>query len=212
MLAKMGYKEGDAIGKSSQGILEPIGIDIKKDRGGLGRDVALKQLNEHRQLIRLNRLKTRDGSNTISTEEFRKRMTEKAQGKGLLAIDRKVLYYENSFFHRKTNGSRFRVGYLSNIRYDQTVKFERFRFTGKVRERAKNSIWKRKLRNQLWPGSGRIVGRWTKMPKSRKNQMTMVTMKLNTIRQRNSKCLRTICERHIVIVIGAAQNTRMSRT
>ncbi len=81
MLAKMGYKEGEAIGKSSKGILEPIGIDIKTDRGGLGRDAALKQLNEHRQLIRLNRLKATDGNNTISTDEFRKRMTIKAQGR-----------------------------------------------------------------------------------------------------------------------------------
>lgn len=84
MLTKMGYKEGEAIGKSSNGILEPIGIDIKTDRGGLGRDAALKQLNEHRQLIRLSRLKTSDGNNTISTDEFRKRMTQKAQGKTLL--------------------------------------------------------------------------------------------------------------------------------
>lgn len=83
MLTKMGYKKGEAIGKSSNGILEPIGIDIKTDRGGLGRDAALKQLKEHRQLIRLSRLKSSDGNNTISTDEFRKRMTEKAQGKTL---------------------------------------------------------------------------------------------------------------------------------
>lgn len=81
MLAKMGYKEGQAIGKSSKGILEPIGIDIKTDRGGLGRDAALKQLKEHRQAIRLNRLKRNDDNNIISTDEFRKRMTLKAQGK-----------------------------------------------------------------------------------------------------------------------------------
>lgn len=80
MLAKMGYKEGQAIGKSNNGILEPIGIDVKTDRGGLGRDVALKQLREHRQLIRLNRLKKNDGNSSISTDEFRKRMTQKAQG------------------------------------------------------------------------------------------------------------------------------------
>lgn len=83
MLTKMGYKQGEAIGKSSNGILEPIGIDIKTDRGGLGRDAALKQLKEHRQLIRLNRIKTSDGNSTISTDEFRKRMTQKAQGKTL---------------------------------------------------------------------------------------------------------------------------------
>lgn len=86
MLAKMGYKEGEAIGRTSNGILEPIGIDIKKDRGGLGRDAALKQLKEHRQMIRLSRLKTGDSNNEISTDEFRKRMTQKAQGKTLVAL------------------------------------------------------------------------------------------------------------------------------
>ncbi|KAJ6647435.1 G patch domain-containing protein 11 [Pseudolycoriella hygida] len=85
MLAKMGYKEGDSIGKTSKGILEPIGIDIKTDRGGLGRDAALKQLKEHRQMIRLNRLNKIESNDTISTAEFRKRMTEKAQGKQMEA-------------------------------------------------------------------------------------------------------------------------------
>ncbi|KAG4073779.1 hypothetical protein HA402_001003 [Bradysia odoriphaga] len=86
MLMKMGYKEGEAIGKSSKGgILEPIGIDIKTDRGGLGRDAALKQLKEHRQLIRLNRLKANDSGGAISTDEFRKRMTQRAQGKQMEA-------------------------------------------------------------------------------------------------------------------------------
>ncbi|KAG4073618.1 hypothetical protein HA402_000842 [Bradysia odoriphaga] len=80
------YIEGEAIGKSSKGgILEPIGIDIKTDRGGLGRDAALKQLKEHRQLIRLNRLKANDSGGAISTDEFRKRMTQRAQGKQMEA-------------------------------------------------------------------------------------------------------------------------------
>lgn len=105
MLAKMGYKEGEAIGKTSKGILEPIGIDIKTDRGGLGRDAALKQLKEHRQKIKLSRLKTVDNNSTISTDEFRKRMTQKAQGKMFLSDTQSFIYKENSFTHRKTNGS-----------------------------------------------------------------------------------------------------------
>lgn len=104
MLAKMGYKAGQGIGKSSVGIVEPIGIDIKRDRGGLGRDAALKQLNEHRQLIRLNRLKKSDGNETISTDEFRKRMTQKAQGIHFSDMKGKVVFLKY-FVHRKANGS-----------------------------------------------------------------------------------------------------------
>lgn len=93
MLAKMGYKQGDAIGKSSgnsssaatdvkRGIVEPIGIQIKSDRGGLGREAALKQLSEKRAEIRRQRLlgANKDGQK-ISTEEYRRRQTQKAEEK-----------------------------------------------------------------------------------------------------------------------------------
>lgn len=105
MLAKMGYKEGEAIGRTSKGILEPIGIDIKTDRGGLGRDAALKQLKEHRQMIRLSRLKTGDSNNAISTDEFRKRMTQKAQGKTLWLLDLKFSYEKFNYLQ----GSRWKL-------------------------------------------------------------------------------------------------------
>lgn len=79
MLAKMGYKQGDAIGKSAQGVVEPIGIQIKSDRGGLGRDAALRQLNERRAEIRRKKLLSHArGKDTVSTDEFRRRMTQKA--------------------------------------------------------------------------------------------------------------------------------------
>merc|ERR1712051_359175 len=48
LLAKMGYKAGDSLGKSSgksnTGIVEPIGIKVKNNRGGLGRETAKKKL------------------------------------------------------------------------------------------------------------------------------------------------------------------------
>lgn len=82
MLTKMGYKPGEAIGKSSQGIIEPIGIQIKADRGGLGREAALKQLKERRAEIRMKRLAgNQSGTTTISLEEFRKRVIQKAEEK-----------------------------------------------------------------------------------------------------------------------------------
>ena len=78
MLAKMGYKKGEAIGKSSQGIVVPIGIQIKTDRGGLGREAALKQLAERRSELKKQKLAKRLGTAEVSTEEFRRRMTQKA--------------------------------------------------------------------------------------------------------------------------------------
>lgn len=86
MLAKMGYKQGDAIGRTAQGIVEPIGIQIKNDRGGLGRETALRQLQERREEIRKQKLlKFAANKETISAEEYRKRMTQKANEKQLEA-------------------------------------------------------------------------------------------------------------------------------
>lgn len=79
MLAKMGYKQGDAIGRSNKGIVEPIGIQIKSDRGGLGRDAALQQLKERRAEIRRKKLlEHSQRREDVSTDEFRRRMTQKA--------------------------------------------------------------------------------------------------------------------------------------
>lgn len=38
MLQQMGYKPGLALGKHGQGSLEPINVDVKRSRSGLGRD------------------------------------------------------------------------------------------------------------------------------------------------------------------------------
>lgn len=79
MLAKMGYKSGQSIGKlSSNGIVEPIAIQVKTDRGGLGREAALKQLQEKRLEIRAKQLQ-RLTAEPITTEEFRKRMTQQVK-------------------------------------------------------------------------------------------------------------------------------------
>lgn len=92
MLAKMGYKQGESIGRTSSGIVEPITIQLKTDRGGLGRAVAIKQLEEYREKLHQARakMKTEDVTNSIS--QFRQRMAEKTSGK-LLESD---LWY---FYH-----------------------------------------------------------------------------------------------------------------
>ncbi|XP_076376985.1 G patch domain-containing protein 11 isoform X2 [Megalopta genalis] len=44
LLMKMGYKPGQGIGKTESGITEPIGLDVKLDRHGLGKGVKRKQI------------------------------------------------------------------------------------------------------------------------------------------------------------------------
>ncbi|XP_011198418.2 G patch domain-containing protein 11 [Bactrocera dorsalis] len=85
MLAKMGYKPGEALGKKMSGeetdsrLIEPIGISIKSDRGGLGRETALRDLAERRRQKREQQLRNRlVGGETVTVEQFRKRAQEKA--------------------------------------------------------------------------------------------------------------------------------------
>ncbi|XP_075146119.1 G patch domain-containing protein 11 [Haematobia irritans] len=87
LLAKMGYKPGQALGKAAddgekatdtcQGrLVEPIGITIKSDRQGLGRETALKELKQRQIEIRRQRLQKQAGAES-SIEEFRRRTTQK---------------------------------------------------------------------------------------------------------------------------------------
>uniref|UniRef100_A0A1B0C411 G patch domain-containing protein 11 n=1 Tax=Glossina palpalis gambiensis TaxID=67801 RepID=A0A1B0C411_9MUSC len=95
MLAKMGYKAGQTLGKSitttnkeQKSATEPIGITLKCDRQGLGREAALKELKEKRREIMLKRLlKQNDGE--ISLEEYRKRAAQKAEERSILNALRK---------------------------------------------------------------------------------------------------------------------------
>lgn len=65
MLMKMGYKPGQGIGKAQSGIVEPIPVEVKADRHGLGK---------------IKRKESRKSKNTntklddIDTKDFRSRM------------------------------------------------------------------------------------------------------------------------------------------
>lgn len=98
MLAKMGYKQGDALGRSTTtGIVEPIAIQVKNDRGGLGRETAIKQLEDYKEKLRLARIEKRNAQNSAMTvDEFRLRMSQKTNEK-LLQSD---LWYLKMFFSR----------------------------------------------------------------------------------------------------------------
>lgn len=79
MLQRMGYKQGQTIGKTSEGIIEPIGISIKLGRGGLGREVAMKELNIKRLEVKQKRLDQGNNSgDTLTTEEYRKQLSQKS--------------------------------------------------------------------------------------------------------------------------------------
>ena len=44
LLTKIGYKPGEGLGKSKDGIIEPIGVEVKTNRSGLGAEAATKQI------------------------------------------------------------------------------------------------------------------------------------------------------------------------
>lgn len=85
MLAKMGYKQGDAIGRSSTGIVEPIPIQVKSGRAGLGRDAAIKQLEEYREKLRKTKAEQKIETSASSISQFRQRMAQKTSDKQLEA-------------------------------------------------------------------------------------------------------------------------------
>uniref|UniRef100_W8B7W6 Coiled-coil domain-containing protein 75 n=1 Tax=Ceratitis capitata TaxID=7213 RepID=W8B7W6_CERCA len=85
MLAKMGYRPGQALGSKrscnleEKRLLEPIPISVKSDRGGLGREAALLDLSEKRRQIREKQIRDRLGGEEVSVEQFRKRAQLKAE-------------------------------------------------------------------------------------------------------------------------------------
>lgn len=85
MLAKMGYKAGDAIGRTATGIVEPISIQLKSGRGGLGREAAIKQLDEYREKLRKAKSEQKTETSTSSISQFRQRMAERNNSKQLEA-------------------------------------------------------------------------------------------------------------------------------
>lgn len=84
MLAKMGYKQGDAIGRSAiGGIVEPIAVEVKSGRAGFGRESALKELEEYKQRLRRAKCEMSEANAGTSLAEFRQRMAQKTGEKQL---------------------------------------------------------------------------------------------------------------------------------
>lgn len=77
LLAKMGYKPGMAIGKKGQGRSEPVPVEIKLGRGGLGRDTEVKRKQEHRIEMSRNRAFKRQKMETKHKQDFMHRQNTK---------------------------------------------------------------------------------------------------------------------------------------
>ncbi len=72
MLQKMGYKAGDSLGKSgSGGLVNPISVEVKNNRSGLGRDALIKEIREQKEARRRSGGKRRKAEHEMTPEEFR---------------------------------------------------------------------------------------------------------------------------------------------
>jgi len=79
LLAKMGYKAGESLGKSGKsGRLEPIPIEVKNNRSGLGRDAAIQHIKETKAKLKSMQQKSNP---TTSTAEFRASQSLKVRSK-----------------------------------------------------------------------------------------------------------------------------------
>ena len=62
---------GDSLGKSKSGLVEPIPIQVKSNRGGLGREGVLKEIAEEKRILREKKLVRKIENTQLSTEEYR---------------------------------------------------------------------------------------------------------------------------------------------
>lgn len=71
MLMKMGYKPGQGIGKSQSGMIEPIPVEVKADRQGLGKTLKKKEsYNRENASAKLDNIDTRDFRSRIAQEKI----------------------------------------------------------------------------------------------------------------------------------------------
>lgn len=70
MLMKMGYKPGQGIGKTQSGIVEPIPVEVKADRHGLGKTLRKTESYNHKSInAKLDNMDTRDFRSRIAQEK-----------------------------------------------------------------------------------------------------------------------------------------------
>lgn len=83
MLQKMGYKKGMGLGKEGTGRAEPVPIEVKADRGGLGRQADVKRKQQLRERLEVESMRKRQKMIHQLRGDFRQRMREKFDDKNV---------------------------------------------------------------------------------------------------------------------------------
>ncbi|XP_072107119.1 G patch domain-containing protein 11 isoform X2 [Mobula birostris] len=73
LLQKMGYKEGRGLGRNGSGIVEPIPLQIKKGRGGIGHELAKKRKAEERMEYRKRLMQVKKQAEKAAFNDYRVR-------------------------------------------------------------------------------------------------------------------------------------------
>ncbi|XP_061766600.1 G patch domain-containing protein 11-like isoform X1 [Nerophis ophidion] len=82
LLKKMGYKAGQGLGKEGAGRIEPIPLNIKTDRGGIGMEEAKKRKAEEELEHYRKKVQAKQKNEIKSLEDFRSRVrTEREERK-----------------------------------------------------------------------------------------------------------------------------------
>lgn len=77
LLQKMGYKSGQALGKTGDGIVEPIPLNVKTGKSGIGHESLLKRKAEERLESYRRKIHMKNQSEEKAAEEFRMRLKSK---------------------------------------------------------------------------------------------------------------------------------------
>uniref|UniRef100_A0A3P8W0F6 G patch domain-containing protein 11 n=1 Tax=Cynoglossus semilaevis TaxID=244447 RepID=A0A3P8W0F6_CYNSE len=82
LLQKMGYKAGQGLGKEGAGRVDPIPLNIKTDRGGIGLEEIKKRKAEEELERYRQKVRTKQQNETRTLDDFRSRMkTERDERK-----------------------------------------------------------------------------------------------------------------------------------
>ncbi|XP_040849007.1 G patch domain-containing protein 11 [Ochotona curzoniae] len=79
LLQKMGYKSGQALGKSGDGIVEPIPLNVKTGKGGLGHEALLKRKAEAKLESYRRKVQVQNQAAERAAEQFRMRLKNKQE-------------------------------------------------------------------------------------------------------------------------------------
>ncbi|KAB1267374.1 G patch domain-containing protein 11 [Camelus dromedarius] len=77
LLQKMGYKSGQALGKSGDGIVEPIPLNVKTGKSGIGHEALLKRKAEEKLESYRKKIHMRNQAEEKAAEQFRMRLKNK---------------------------------------------------------------------------------------------------------------------------------------